>query len=159
MGLLNIVPFRRNNVFFLGKTYRFETVRWLSRLPAVFTEEDGERYGWTDFYSIIRGIDPAFIEYLNSFVSWCEERDVQVYFTLPCYYAASVPEYCGEEVMDEFDSTLQSLLSAPLISRSVDYVFPQEYIYEEVHHCNTAGAEYRTRLLVRDLMPVLSEAI
>ena len=132
-------------------------IREECEIPEEFSDEVAERYGWADFYSMIRGIDYRFVERLNEFVLWCKDRNIKIYFIVPVVYEAAVPDYCDRESVNAYDDAISSVLAAPLISHSADYIFPREFIYESIQHCTTAGAEVRTQLLYRDLQPYLAE--
>ena len=59
------------------------------------------------------------------------------------------------EDADAYDQSIRDQLNAPLISKMRDYIFPREFIYDYVGHCNDKGTVYRTELLYRDLQPYL----
>lgn len=122
-------------------------------IPELYSAEVGDKYGWADYYAFLRDIEQDFIDRLNSFSEYCAENGVSVYYTIPCYYEEAVN---SEELMDPYNDELQRRLNAPLISRSKDYVFPREYIYDGIAHCTNTGAKKRTELLYRDLKSYLS---
>lgn len=122
-------------------------------IPEPYTDEVAATYGWASLDAFEP--DPAFCEYLNDYVAYCEERGVRVYFTVVCYLDEAVVS--TKEGWDLYDESWRSRLDAPYISRTKDYIFPREYIYNAIAHCSEAGARYRTELLYRDLLPYLGE--
>ena len=122
-------------------------------IPEEYTLEVEEKYKYADFESFYYAIDEPFIKRLNEFSDECEERGVTVLYTVPCYYEKAVH---NGNYMELYDQKLSELLNATLISKSNDYIFHREYIYDAIAHCNTAGAEYRTQLLYQDLQPYLT---
>ncbi len=105
--------------------------------------------GWVDFAPI--PLNQDFADYLNEYTAYCEERGVQVYYTVQHTFKDQVT--ATEEQMDERDSLWQSQLKAPLISRSKDYTLDRKYIWDG--HCNSLGQIYRTELIYKDLEPYL----
>ncbi|MCM1264014.1 MAG: hypothetical protein NC313_14985 [Butyrivibrio sp.] len=94
------------------------------------------------------GFNQDYIDYLNDYISYCEERNVKVFFTV----STALDEWVDatQEECHEWDVKLQLLLNAPLISHRWDYLYPREYMYS-LEHCNTIGAEVRTRQLYNDI--------
>lgn len=126
---------------------------WISE--DYITKKNSDELNYQDYYSIIRDLPAEEFDYLNEYISWCEERDVSVYLTVQSVYDAAVPDYCHDDIINQYDSMLAEGINCPLISRSKDYFFPREFIFDSILHCNSAGAEYRTKLLYRDLKPYL----
>ena len=121
-------------------------------IPEQYTQEVEEQYKYADYESMRAGINQPFIDRLNDFAQDCKKIGVEVYLTFPNYYEAAIH---NGEYMDIYDQRLEELLQIKLISNSRDYIFPREYTYDAIAHCNTAGAKYRTELLYRDLIPFL----
>ena len=80
---------------------------------------------------------------------------VEVFITLQPVYDDSIPDYCTDEVMEEYDSILSEHLKAPLISTSKENILPREYFFDSYLHPNTPGAELRTKMLYEDLKEYL----
>lgn len=122
-------------------------------IPDPYTEEVQEIYHEADFYAYKKNMDQAFIQYLNEYVHYCEKKGVRVYFTVPAFYDVAID--CAPEDLAEFQNVLSDSLDAPLISDYNDYIFSREFIFDTINHCNTAGAERRTRQLYEDLKEYL----
>ncbi len=119
-------------------------------IPYPFDDEAAKIFTWKYFAT---EFESAFIDYLNEYTRYCEKLGVEVYYTIPYYLDESVKS--SEETIEQHDEVLSAQLNAPLISKSSDYIFPREYIYNAIAHCNTVGAQHRTRLLYNDLKPYL----
>lgn len=115
------------------------------------TKKNPDDLHFQDYYTMIRNLNYDLFAYLNDYISWCEEKSVSVFLTVAPVYDDSVPEYCGDDVLDEYDSILMENIHCPMISRSKDYVLPREYFFDSNLHCNTAGARLRTEMLCSDL--------
>lgn len=98
--------------------------------------------------------DKAFIQYLNEYIAYCKDRNVQVLFTCVPYLDESVRS-TTEEIRAS-DEALSDLLDAPLVSDSLNYIYSRTYIYNAIAHCNSLGAEKRTRQLYQDIKPYIS---
>lgn len=123
-------------------------------IPDPYTEELQAIYHEADFYAYKKNMDQVFIQYLNDYVQYCEEAGVKVYFTVPAFYDKAID--CQPENIVEFQNYLSDALDAPLISDYNDYIFSRDYIFDTINHCNTAGAERRTRQLYEDIKEYLS---
>ena len=104
----------------------------------------------------IEGFEPdkQYCDYVNDYVKYCADRNVQVLFTVPCYLDEAVVS--SKEDMDAYDRSWADVLNAPYVSHQTDYIFPRKYIYNQAAHCNTEGAILRTTLLYDDIKDYLS---
>lgn len=110
-------------------------------------EEVAKTFGWNSFSD---QYDLEFISYVNKYIKWCNRHGVSVYVerSLPVLDESLIST--NDEII-ESDRVLASLLDAPLISNTLDYIYPREYIWNATYHCNTAGAEKRTQQLYEDM--------
>lgn len=115
-------------------------------IPFPYTDEVAKTYSWKTYTT---EFDPESIDILNQYIDYCESMGVHVYITQQNYLDEAVKS--SEEEIVKSDQTLSQLLHAPLISDSRDYIFSREYTYNAIAHCNTLGAQKRTRLLFHDL--------
>ncbi|MEG0654920.1 MAG: hypothetical protein RR463_07680 [Hydrogenoanaerobacterium sp.] len=120
-------------------------------IPTPFTKEVEEIYGvvsWGNNY------DEEFIEYINEYISYCNQKGAQVLVTKIPWLDEAVRSSKSEIISS--DETLRNLLAAPLISSSLDYIYGREYMYNSIAHCNTAGVQKRTEQLYLDMLPYLN---
>lgn len=110
-----------------------------------------DQYQWFE----IKGFEPdrQYCDYVNEYVEYCSERNVQVLFTVPCYLDEAVISNADD--MDAYDASWAKALNAPYVSKQTDYIFPREYIYNQAAHCNSKGAVLRTTLLYNDIKEFL----
>lgn len=103
----------------------------------------------------IMGFEPdkQYCDYVNDYVKYCADRNVQVLFTVPCYLDEAVVS--SVEDMDAYDNSWANALNAPYVSSQSDYIFTRRYIYNQAAHCNTEGAILRTTLLYNDIRKYL----
>lgn len=91
-----------------------------------------------------------YVEFVNNYISYCEDMGVAVYITLPCYFSEAIVS--SEEDILAFEEMLKEQFNAPLISKVSDYIFDRDRLYDNAMHCNTEGAKYRTELIYNDLI-------
>ena len=123
---------------------------WLSE---DYVDNDGsnEELQYRDYYSSVNNINYAVFDYINEYISYCESIGVKVLITLPPVYSDAVPSYCGEDIMDKFDSIIRENINAPLITASKDNTYGREYVYDFMLHLNSEGAKLRTERLYEDI--------
>ena len=62
------------------------------------------------------------------------------------------PNYAKQEIYDSFTKYCADRLDYPVISNLGTYIMENKYMYNSQWHCNTEGAEKRTRDLANDLI-------
>ncbi|MBO5743435.1 MAG: hypothetical protein J6R68_04050 [Clostridia bacterium] len=120
-------------------------------IPYPFTENVAKTYNYGYFKPI--QIEEEFKNYLNKYSDYCKKLGVDVYYTTT-YFLDEAFRSTAEEIV-AYDNSLKAQLKAPLISNSEDHIFPRKYIYNAISHCNSKGAQYRTKLLYEDLKPYI----
>jgi hypothetical protein len=95
----------------------------------------------------------SFIAYLNDYIDYCNSIGVQVLFTTYPTLDEAVRSTDVEIIAS--DKAFSKVIKAPFISNSLDYIYPREYIYDYIAHCNSAGAIKRTKQLYNDLKDYL----
>lgn len=89
------------------------------------------------------------IQYLTDFKEYCEERGASVYFVAPpLYYEAKTRE---DSVFLELIKNEEEKIGIPYISNPLEYIYPSEYMYDTIYHCNSKGEIVRTNQLIQDL--------
>lgn len=87
--------------------------------------------------------------YLKDFKKYVEDCGAEIYFVAPPLVAdAVVCDYSEFERLKEME---EAQIGIPYISDPTDYIFPCEFMSNGKYHCNSAGEEVRTELLIGDL--------
>lgn len=120
-------------------------------IPEPFTEEVAKTYQYFDCGDF--ELEPEFCSYLQQYVEECSQKNVSVYFTP--VYALDEAVIVSKKDIYRTTECWKEQLPAPFISEQIDYIFPREYLFNGICHCNTNGAKYRTELLYKDLKPYL----
>ena len=88
-------------------------------------------------------------EYLVDLRVLVEKRGAEIYFVAPVLMEDA---YVGtEEALLAYQEGLMKKTGIEYISNAKEYMFPSEYIYDTIYHCNEMGAQKRTELLLSDL--------
>lgn len=87
--------------------------------------------------------------YLQKLKKDMEKRGASIYFTSPVLLADA---YDGtEQDMLQYAADMEAITGIPFISNPFNYVFPREYMFDTVYHCNEMGEQKRTELLIQDI--------
>ena len=92
-----------------------------------------------------------FIDYLNEYVEFCEEKGATVYFSFPPMNKAALTDRNTEESIYAFYENLASSLHCRIISNINDYIMDEGYFFDSEFHLNNAGVKIRTANLANDL--------
>lgn len=106
-----------------------------------------EKYGTVDISNV--SISDKSIEYLKDFKAYTEENGAEVYFIAPPLIIDSV--VCDYSEFDRLKELEEQEIGIPYISNPTEYLFPAELMSDALYHCNSAGEEVRTELLISDL--------
>lgn len=98
-----------------------------------------------------REFEQEYIDYINDYVEWCKNKGITVLFACMPSFDESV---INIQFSDSYDSQLQDVLDAPLVTKTSNYLFSREYSQQGTH-LNTAGARIRTERLYNDIRPYL----
>lgn len=90
-----------------------------------------------------------YISFLNKYVDFCRERGATVLITFPPFLNESLSSTQGS--ISNLQNDLSHRLKAPIITKINDRSLPRHYIYNNVSHCNTAGARKVTIDLANDI--------
>lgn len=108
----------------------------------------------TDVYGQIKGnqllpTDDNF-EYLNNFRKFAEKKGASVYFVAPVLLKDA---YVGtEQQLLDYKEGLEERTEIPYISDPNDYLFPSDYMFDTIYHCNEKGEQKRSELLANDIL-------
>ena len=87
--------------------------------------------------------------YLKELKEFIENRGASVYFVAPVLLEDA---YRGtEQNLLAYAKELERITGIQYISNPFEYVFPSEYMYDTIYHCNDKGEEKRTELVIKDL--------
>lgn len=89
------------------------------------------------------------IDYLLDFKEYVEKRGASIYFVAPPIVADGI--VCDYSEFDKLKQLEEEQIGIPYISNPRDYIFPCELMSNALYHCNSAGEEVRTKLLIEDL--------
>ncbi len=109
-------------------------------LDFMYDESDGKTSEYEEF-----------IDYLNEYVEFCEEKGATVYFSFPPMNKAAMTDYNTEEAIYSFYDNLASALHCKIISNINDYIMDEGYFFDSEFHLNNAGVKVRTAALAKDL--------
>lgn len=104
---------------------------------------------YSRIYPTANDISMDFINYVNDLYDYASKKGAYVVVSFP----STLDEALGVSV-DELvglENRLRSVLRAPIISNTKDYVYSREYMYDTTYHCNNAGEEVNTKKLAKDL--------
>lgn len=89
-------------------------------------------------------------KYLQELKKYVENKGASVYFTSPVLLKDA---YHGtEEQLLNYANGLENITGIKYISNPNDYLFPMEYMYDTIYHCNDVGEKHRTELIISDLI-------
>lgn len=110
-------------------------------------EYDAGKYGTVNLTDV--DIAEDVVDYLTDFRQYAEERGASVYFIAPPLVKDAVISDSSEFIrLKELE---EEKIGIPYISDPTDYLFPCEWMYDAVYHCNSEGEKIRTELLIEDL--------
>lgn len=113
------------------------------KLPEIITKN----YGNVNLSMI--NLDKEIIEYINDFYIYCKNKGADVVITFPPVLDERM--LLTEQEMKEFEEKLKNNLLPEVISNCKDYVFPREYMYDTIYHCNNLGEKVRSEKLASDI--------
>ena len=89
--------------------------------------------------------DSDFIDYVNDYIKFAEEKGATVYFNYSPVNAAAIRS--SKAARAEFESSLKELVNCELLGTIEDYMIDERYFYDTNFHLNSAGAVYYSRIL------------
>lgn len=91
----------------------------------------------------------AFLEFLNRYNRFCEEKGATFLITFSPFLDESLAS--GQASLGDVQAYLSGKLKAPVITEVASRELPRRYFYNNSVHCNTAGAELVTRDLADEI--------
>jgi hypothetical protein len=98
-------------------------------------------------------ISPYSIKGLSSFVNYCRENNIRVFFTWPCTLKSKRFDLNNKIIRDNLTKIKRLLnnLNVPVLGGPEDFHFERKYFFDSHYHLNREGREIRTRRLISHL--------
>lgn len=97
-----------------------------------------------------------FIKIIRDYKKFVEKKGAKLYFAMPAIVDLSVSNEKTKEILISAPQKVEEQTGIQFISKTpLDYLFPKELMFDTTYHCNTKEAEYRTKLLIKDLKNVM----
>lgn len=95
------------------------------------------------------------IKGLSSFVKYCRENEIQVFFTWPCTLKSKRFDLNNKIIQGNLTKIKRLLnnLNVPVLGEPEDFHFERKYFFDSHYHLNRVGREIRTRRLISHLPP------
>ena len=118
------------------------------RQPSLYSyEENIANYGSVEIDNL--EIPEYTVQYLRRFKEYCEKNGASIFFVAPpLYYEANKSEDSSFIKLVEQE---ESKIGISYISNPLEYIYPNEYIYDTIYHCSSEGEIVRTKQLINDL--------
>ncbi len=97
-------------------------------------------------------VDDEFVDYLNDYISLCEERGATVYFSYCPMNKAALAEGTSSGSIKAFAKYLEKSINCEFISQINGYICDEAYFYDTNFHLNDTGVMLRTALLAQDIL-------
>lgn len=90
-----------------------------------------------------------FLSFLNDYNRYCKEKGATFLISFPPYLNESLQSSAHD--IDDLQRNLSQQLDAPIITKIADRKYPRRYIYNNIAHCNSAGADAAAKQLAREI--------
>lgn len=94
-------------------------------------------------------LDLEIVNYINDFYEYCKKKGADVIITFSPVLDERM--LSTNQEINEFEEKLKSSLLPKIISNFKDYVYPREYMYDTIFHCNNLGEKIRSEKLASDI--------
>lgn len=135
------------SVIYSREAFDSETAQMIMERSTT-TEYTVEEYGTVNIPENVVITDET-IDYLVDFKEYVEEKGADIYFIAPPVAADGIT--CDYSAFDRLKSIEEERIGIPYISNPRDYIFPCEWMFNTVYHCNSVGKKVRMELLIEDL--------
>ena len=96
------------------------------------------------------------LSFLNRYIDDCQRKGARVLITFPPFLDESLESSPAE--IDGLQAYLSGRLHAPVITKIRNRALPRRYIYNNITHCNTAGADKVTTDLAHEIQNYLKSS-
>ncbi len=100
-------------------------------------------------------VEQDFIDFINEYVEYCEDRGATVYFTYAPMNRLAVTNDTDDGSISDFADYLEQNINCEFISIIDYYIMDERYFYDTNYHLNDVGVLYRTKLLLEDISVAL----
>lgn len=112
-------------------------------LPKKLTSSEETEFSKRDYNN-------EFVSYLNKYDAFCKQKGATFLITFPPFLNESLVS--SQSNINDLQNYLSRRLHAPIITKIGDRELSRLYIYNNVSHCNTAGANKVTTDLAHDIL-------
>lgn len=89
---------------------------------------------------------------IKDYKKFVEKRGANLYFAMAPVVDLSIENERTKEILMSAPMKVEEQTEIIFISKNpLEYLFPQELMFDTTYHCNTKGAEHRSSLLIKDL--------
>ena len=92
-----------------------------------------------------------FIDYVNEYIEFCNEKGATVYFSFAPMNASALTDYNTQETIDAFYENFTNSVNCRVISDVNDYIMDEGYFFDSEFHLNNSGVPVRTVRLIDDI--------
>lgn len=93
-----------------------------------------------------------FLKTIKNYKKFVEKRGANLYFAMAPVVDLSIENERTKEILMSAPMKVEEQTEIIFISKNpLEYLFPQELMFDTTYHCNTKGAEHRSSLLIKDL--------
>jgi hypothetical protein len=100
-------------------------------------------------FTSIEPIDQTAISFLNKFKKETDKKGVEVYISSPPLFNKQYEE--GKKQIEYTVNNIGQKCNIKLITKSDEYAFDEELLYDTIYHLNRKGRAISTKKLIRDL--------
>ena len=104
---------------------------------------------WFGVTTVAGNLPEDSMAYLKEIREYVESRGASIYFVASPVLKDSV--ICTDDDFRAYEYQVSEIIGIPYISDTLAYLFPMDLMYDTIYHCNNAGEQYRTDLLIQDL--------
>jgi len=97
---------------------------------------------------------------ISSFVNYCRENEIQVFFTWPSTLKSKRFDLNNKIIQENLTKIKVFLnhLAVPVLGEPGDFYFERKYFFDTHYHLNQTGRDIRTRKLIKHLLLSLPPA-
>lgn len=129
----------------------FDNRGYMIHLREEHLEEFGENQVHINLKEDIK-LHKNFKKIIRSYKKFVEKKGAKVYFAMPPIVNLSITDERTKEILETVPEKIEEQTGIPFISkRPLDYLFPQELMYDTTYHCNSLGEQLRTIFLINEL--------
>lgn len=90
-----------------------------------------------------------FLSFLNDYNRYCKQKGATFLISFPPFLNESLKS--SPQDINDLQRSLSKRLEAPIITKIADRKYPRRYMFNNISHCNSAGADVVTKQLAREI--------